>query len=137
MEFYNKHYIAVDERNRIVNGFSDAFRQPSATDICINDQGGYQFRLFPDGVENPALFDWNGVPVPLYKWENGEVVKRTAEEIEADRVDAPDPEPTKTTEERLSELETSKANQSDVDELTEALELLLSGDTGEVATDEA
>lgn len=41
----------------------------------------------------------------------------------------PEPEPTKTTEERISELETSKANQSDVDELAEALDLLLSGVT--------
>lgn len=123
--FYNKHYITIDERTRIVNGFSDAFRKPSDTDICINEQGGYQFRLFPGGEENPALFDRDGT-TPLYKWENGEVVKRTAQEIEADRVET---EPTKTTEQRLSELETTKANQSDVDELNEALDLLLSGVT--------
>lgn len=85
MEFYNKHYITIDERNRIVDGFSDAFRQPSDTDICINEQGGYQFRLFPGGAENPCLFDWPDM-IPLYKWENGEVVHRTEEEIEADRV---------------------------------------------------
>ena len=57
MDFYNKHYITVDERSRIVNGFSDAFRKPSETDICINEQGGYQFRLFPGGEENPALHE--------------------------------------------------------------------------------
>ena len=82
--FYNKHYITLDEQNHIVNGFSDAFCQPTDTDICINEHGGYQFRLFPDGEENPSLFDWNGM-IPLYKWENGEVIKRTEEEIEADR----------------------------------------------------
>lgn len=91
MNFYNKHYITVDERSRIVNGFSDAFRSPSDTDICINEQGGYQFRLFPHGEENPVLFEWTH-RIPLYKYENGEVVKRTEEEIEADIAALPVPE---------------------------------------------
>ena len=47
----------------------------------------------------------------------------------------PVPDPTPTMEERITTLETSKANQADVDELTEALDLLLSGDTGEVAAE--
>ena len=81
MEFYNKHYIAVDGRSCIVDGFSDAFRQPSATDICINEQGGYQFRLFPGGEENPILFEEH--MIPLYKY-NGAVAERSAQEIEAD-----------------------------------------------------
>lgn len=91
--FYNKHYITVDERSRIVNGFSDAFRSPSDTDICINEHGGYQFRLFPGGEENPALHDWQHM-IPLYKYENGEVVKRTGEEIAADIAALPAPAPT-------------------------------------------
>ena len=90
MEFYNKHYITVDERGRIVCGFSDAFREPSDTDICINEQGGYQFRLFPGGEENPALFA-DPYMIPMYKYDNGKVVKRTAEEIEADIADLPKP----------------------------------------------
>lgn len=90
-ELYNNHYITLDEQRRIVGGFSDAFRQPADTDICINEQGGYQFRLFPDGAENPALFDWE---IPLYKYEDGKIVKRTAEELEADRAAKPAPEPT-------------------------------------------
>lgn len=108
MEFYNKHYITVDERNRIVNGFSDAFYRPSETDICINEQGGYQFRLFPGGEENPSLHEWPHM-IPLYKYENGEVVKRTEEEIEADIADIPVPEDTPTTEERVDDLEESTA----------------------------
>ena len=91
MDFYNKHYITVDNHNRIVDGFSDAFRQPSDTDICINEQGGYQFRLFPGGEENPALHEWQHM-IPLYKYENGKVVKRTEEEIEADIAAIPEPE---------------------------------------------
>lgn len=95
MEFYNKHYISIDDQNRITNGFSDAFRQPTDTDICINEQGGYQFRLFPGGEENPNLFDWEHM-IPLYKYEDGQVVKRTTEEIEADIAAIPvvEPQPT-------------------------------------------
>lgn len=92
MEFYNKHYITVDAENRITNGFSDAFRQPTEADICINEEGGYQFRLCPGGEENPVLFDWDGM-IPLYKYTDGEVVIRTEEEIEADRAELPVPEP--------------------------------------------
>lgn len=90
-ELYNNHYITLDKQRRIVDGFSDAFRQPADTDICINEQGGYQFRLYPDGAENPALFERE---IPLYKYEDGEIVRRTAEELEADRAAKPAPEPT-------------------------------------------
>ena len=89
MNFYNKHYISVDAAGRIVDGFSDAFREPSETDICINEQGGYQFRLYPDGEENPFLYEEH--MIPLYRYD-GEVKKRTAEEIEADIAAIPDPE---------------------------------------------
>ena len=99
--FYNRHYIKVDSSNRIVDGFSDAFRQPDEGSICINEQGGYQFRLFPGGEENPSLFDWDGM-IPLNKWEGGEVVKRTEEEIEADRAQIPIPAPEPTIEEILN-----------------------------------
>lgn len=93
MEFYNKHYIRIREDGCIIDGFSDAFRQPKDTDICINEQGGYQFRLFPYGEENPCLFTYD--LIPLYKWD-GEVIKRTEEEIEADRaaIVVPEPAPT-------------------------------------------
>lgn len=90
-DFYNKHYISVDGQGRIVNGFSNAFRQPSETDICINEQGSYQFRLFPGGEENPFLFEKHGVP--RYKYD-GAVAERTAEEIAADIAALPEPEPT-------------------------------------------
>ena len=107
MNFYNKHFISVDERNRIVNGFSDAFRQPSENDICINEQGGYQFRLIyaefnpnleimavhKQSEENPPLFEFNHM-IPLYRWDAAvkQVVKRTEEEIEADIAAIPEPE---------------------------------------------
>ena len=99
MEFYNKHYIRCREDGCIVDGFSDAFREPTDTDICINEQGGYQFRLRVNigfvgeyaefemvalSEENPALFDWDGM-IPLYRWGDGVAIKRTEEEIEAER----------------------------------------------------
>ena len=84
MTFYNKHYIRTREDGCIVDGFSDAFRQPEETDICINEQGGYQFRLYPGGEENPCLLDWPD-RIPLYKYGNGEVLSRDEEEIEAER----------------------------------------------------
>ncbi len=92
MNIYNKHYITVDEQGRVTGGFSDAFRSPSDTDICINEQGGYQFRLFSGGGENPALREKHGVS--LYKYESGAVVERTAEEIAADIAAIPAPAPT-------------------------------------------
>lgn len=92
MDEYNKHYINVDEQGRITDGFSDAFRNPSDTDICINARGGYQFRLFPRGEENPPLCERHGVA--LYKYEGGGIVKRTAEEVSADIAALPAPEPT-------------------------------------------
>jgi hypothetical protein len=110
--YYNKHYISVDNRSRIVNGFSDAFREPSDTDICINEQGGYQFRLFPGGEENPALFA-DPYMIPMYKYEGNKVAKRTEEEIAAD---VPEPAP-----------------ESDAISDSEALRII----TGEVDIDEA
>lgn len=101
--YYNKHYITVDAENRVVGGFSDAFRQPTETDICINEKGGYQFRI-NGGEENPCLFDFDDM-IPLYKWDGEKVVARTEEEIEADRAAIVRPEPTPSDAERIAELE--------------------------------
>ena len=108
MNEYNKHYIAVDDHGRIVDGFSDAFRNPSKKDICINEQGTYQFRLFPGGEENPALHEWQHM-IPLYKYEGGDVIRRTLEEIAEDIASLVIPEPAPSTEERVTELEAATA----------------------------
>ena len=88
-EYYNKHYIKPDSSNRIIGCWSDGPHPDRDTTnaICISDKGGYQFRLFPDGEENPSLYDADGIP--LYKWDGQAVVKRTAEEIAADRAAIP------------------------------------------------
>ena len=92
-QIYNKHYITVDERGRIVDGFSDAFREPGETDICINEKGGYQFRLFSGGEENPVLLTLLN-DIPIYKYKNGRIMIRSEAEIDADIDDLPDPEET-------------------------------------------
>lgn len=69
------------------------------------------------GMERP--YTEEAYQKALAKAYNGEV---TVE-------DAPDPEREPTTEERISALEESKANQTEVDELNEALDLILSGVT--------
>lgn len=82
----NRHYITADEQGRITDGWSDG-PQPEkdiSGAICINGQGGYQFRLSPGGEENPPLHTMDGVP--LYEWDGSQVVPRTEEEIAADRV---------------------------------------------------
>lgn len=96
-EFYAKHYIATDDRSRITGGWSDGpCPDRDTTDaICINEQGGYQFRLAPGGEENPALRTIDGIP--LYKWNGVKAAPRTEAEIAADRAATPDPPPDETT----------------------------------------
>ena len=91
--FYSKHYVTTDGQGRIIDGWSDGPRPDRDTTnaICINEQGGYQFRLFPDGEENPPLYTMDGIP--LYRWDGESVIPRTEEEIEADRTAMPEPPP--------------------------------------------
>lgn len=76
----NKHYIRVDAQNRIIAGFSDAFKPPLDTDICIADDGGRHFKLF--GVVNPQLINEQGISI--YKYVNGDIKRRSVEEIQTD-----------------------------------------------------
>lgn len=75
-EYYNKHYIRLDEKNYIEKGFSDAFEDPIVTDICINEQGGRHFEL--DGVINLSLINMDGRH--LFKYVDGKVIKTTEDE---------------------------------------------------------
>lgn len=91
-EFYNKHYIRVDDHSRITDAWSDGPNpeKDTAGAICINERGEYQLRLIIDGKateENPALWTMEGIP--LYKYEDGEVKRRTPEEIAADIAEIP------------------------------------------------
>lgn len=92
--FYNKHYITTDAQGLIVDGWSDGPHPGRGADgaICINEQGGYQFRFFPSGEENPALYTMDGIP--LYKYQNNEIIHRSNIEIETDKMSIPEPPPT-------------------------------------------
>lgn len=79
-----KHYIRVDDQNRIIKGFSDAFEEPLETDICVNEDGGRHFKL--NNAVNPPLTDVEGIY--LYKYDNG-IVERTPMELEGDRAPQP------------------------------------------------
>lgn len=94
MEFYNKHYIRVVD-GIVTKGFSDAFEEPTETDICINEKGGRHFEI--DGEINPPMFDENFCH--LYRYD-GKMRKATDEELEAE-FEANYTEPEPTAEERL------------------------------------
>ena len=107
---FNKHFIRIRDDGAIIRGFSDAFEQPEPTDILINDQGGYQFRLIIDGIpteENPLLH--NSFGIPIFKFNGEHVTRRTEAEIQADIDALPQPEPMPTPEERLSTMEQTLA----------------------------
>lgn len=78
MEFYNKHYIRVVD-GIVTKGFSDAFEEPTDTDICINEKGGRHFEI--DGAINPPMFDDNFCH--LYRYD-GELRKATKEELSSE-----------------------------------------------------
>ena len=82
---YNSHYIRTDERGCIIEGWSDGPHpeRDAAGAICIGEQGSYQFRLTPGGEENPILHTADGIP--FYKWEGGQALPRSKEEMAADR----------------------------------------------------
>ena len=93
-EFYNKHYIKTRDDGAIINYWSDGPHPnlDTADAVCINEHGSYQAYLTIDGVrteENPNWLTSDGIP--LYKWDGQAVVKRTAEEIAADRAAIPAP----------------------------------------------
>jgi len=90
-EIYNKHYIKTRADGAIIDAFSDGPNpdRNTADAICINEQGGYQFRLFPNGEENPSLYNMDGIP--LYKWDGQAVQLRTEAEIAAERAAIPAP----------------------------------------------
>ena len=98
-EYYNNHYITTDPEGRITSGWSDGPQRDRDTTgaVCINEAGGYQFRLHPGGEENPPLYTEDGIP--LYRWEGEQIVRRSEEEVQADRAALPAPAPSE--QERL------------------------------------
>lgn len=92
-DVYFRHYITASAFGLVLSGWSTGPSpdRTAAGAICINDRGGYQFRLFPGGEENPSLYTEDGIP--LYRWDGERALPRTGEEIAADRAAVPDPPP--------------------------------------------
>lgn len=124
----NKHYITVDTSGHITDGWSDGPHQGRETEgaILLREDGGYQFRLWPDGEENPPLYTDDGIP--LYRWDGERVVERTAEEIEADRAAIPEPPPSETEQlkAKVAALEAEKAERAELEAMAAAIERGLS-----------
>lgn len=91
-----RHYITIDDRKRITNGWSTGEHPglgPGEHDVLLTDRGGIAFALL--GIEHPVLFTDDKDRIPLYAFENGAARARTEEEIDADRPGpTPEPEPT-------------------------------------------
>ena len=86
---YCHHYIATDAAGNITGGWSDGplpeRAEPGA--ICLTERGGYQFRLWPGGEENPPLMDARGIW--LYRYAGGSPVRKADGEIEAESAALP------------------------------------------------
>ena len=86
ISFYNKYYIIIDANDNIISGWSDGPfpNKDTSNAICINEQGSYQFRLYPNGEENPPLFNETGLS--LYKYENGEIIAKSSIELQIEEI---------------------------------------------------
>ncbi len=102
----NRHYLLIDEAGRILAGWSDGpFPDRDTSEaVLLREDGGYQFRLFPGGEENPPLTDETGAH--LWRYENGQVRAGTAGELAAERaeIEANTPPPAPTDAQRIAEL---------------------------------
>lgn len=78
------HYITIDTKNRIVDGFSDASRAPAETDILLRENAGDVFELFGKDPGRQLWLLTQGVKVFFYAYENGQPRYRSEEEFNAD-----------------------------------------------------
>lgn len=77
--------------------------------------------IIPDSIDIPDTFPFVDIEV------SGQTVTSMTAGIVPEPEPQPEPEPT--IDERVTALETEKANQTDVDELNEALNMILEGTT--------
>lgn len=117
-------YVHVDERGCINEINSSAFLTDISNWKAIDEGTTDKHHHAQGNYFEGGLFTMDGIP--LYKWDGTQVLQRTLEEIEADRADIPVPEPVPSQAERLAALESGKADKSDVDAITAAIERGLS-----------
>ncbi len=82
------HYIKVNDLQYITDYFSDGPHYGRSIDgyKLLREDGGYQFRLFSDGEENPTIMDDMGVC--LYTLGNDGVInRRVLEDIATERAE--------------------------------------------------
>lgn len=116
-----EHYIRVDARKRIIDGFSTFDRQPQEGDILLRSDGGEVFDILGDGRWRPLYFLPQALPdTPIYEYAwTGEAVRtRTEDELMADIPPLPEAPDTGT---RLADAE------ADIAALASVLEILLGG----------
>tara|TARA_R110000751_G_scaffold299695_4_gene411052 strand:- start:1819 stop:2418 length:600 start_codon:yes stop_codon:yes gene_type:complete len=58
-----KHYIEIDQDNYITEAFCNAFRQPTANSICVNEAGGRHFHLQLMDVDGHLCKKWDGLAI--------------------------------------------------------------------------
>ena len=124
----SKVYIQTDTDGRILRCEGGYTTPADLTGWTYIDEGtGDRYNLCQSHYFDCGLYTMGGIP--RYKWDGSAAVLRSEAEIEADRAALPKPEATPTVEERVEALGTGKTNQSDVDELSDALTMLLEGVT--------
>ena len=119
-------YVKVNESGYItaVNSSAFFFFFTSWTDID-QGQGDKYHHAQGNYLPGPVMTDGGAY---RYKLVNGKPVECTPKEIQ-EQEEANKPEPMPSQEERIKALETGKADQTAVDELNEALNMILTGVT--------
>lgn len=84
-------YIRIDERNRIIEVNSSAFLNNLTDWIKVDSGTGDKYHHAQGNYFSKPIYENHGIPI--YKYEHGEPVERTAEEIEQDISDLPKLEP--------------------------------------------
>lgn len=125
MEFEakSKVYIQTDAEGRILRCEGGYTTPDDLTGWTGIDEGtGDKYNLCQSHYFDGGLYTMDGIP--RYRWDGSAAVLRTEEELEADRSEIPEPEPSGALEARVAALE-SDAEQAKADR--EALNILLGG----------
>ena len=80
------HYIRLDNKNRIIYGFSDYYDSSIDTDVLIRQNAGKEFELFGKDYNRPLFFipANSNVEIYLYKYDNCNILRRTKAELDDD-----------------------------------------------------
>ena len=126
MDFNDKSkvYIQTDAEGRILR-CGGGYTTPADLSgwMEIDEGNGDRYNLCQSHYFDGGLYPMDGIP--RYRWDGSTAILRTDEELEADRAELPNPETSKTIEDRLVALEADAA-QAALDRA--ALTLLLTGE---------